>query len=83
MDNLNFLSESQKEELESKISAMNYDDVKKQMANIDKNAVLKKLKDMGFKSIADKYANISDGELMKMLANNPDILKKLKMLLKQ
>lgn len=83
MDNLNFLSESQREELNSKISAMNYDDIKKQISGIDKNAVLRKLDAMGFKSVADKYRGISDEELMKMLANNPDILKKLKMLLKQ
>lgn len=83
MNDLNFLSESQKEELSSKISGMNYDDIKKQVSGIDKNAVLKKLTDMGFKSVADKYRNISDEELMRMLASNPDILKKLKMLLKQ
>ncbi len=82
MNELDFLSESQKKDLQSKVSQMNYDDLKKQVENIDKNEVMQKLRSMGLGGIADKYANTSDEDIMRLLAKNPDILKKIKGLLK-
>ncbi len=82
MDELNFLSQEQKSDLQSKVSKMNYDDLKRQVQGIDKNQVMNKLRSLGLGSIADKYANTSDDEIMRLLANNPDILKKINQLLK-
>lgn len=82
MNELDFLSDSQKKDLQSKVSQMNYEDLRKQVENIDKNQVMKKLRSMGLGSIADKYANTSDEDIMKLLASNPDILRKIKGLLK-
>ena len=53
------------------------EELEKQIKGIDKNAVEKKLRDMGYGDIANKLNKTSDEEIMKMISKNPDILKKV------
>lgn len=53
------------------------EDVKRQIAGIDKGAVEKRLRQMGMKDIADKLSRTSNEEIMRMLQSNPDIIKKV------
>ena len=53
------------------------EEVKKQIAHIDKTAVEKRLRQMGMKDIADKLRRTSNEEIIKMLQNNPDVIKKV------
>ena len=54
------------------------EELKRQLNGIDRNAVENKLRLMGMKDIADKLSRTSNEEIMKMLQNNPDIIKKVK-----
>ena len=53
------------------------DEIKRQIAHIDKTAVEKRLRQMGMKDIADKLRRTSNEEIIKMLQNNPDVIKKV------
>ena len=53
------------------------DEIKRQIAHIDKTAVEKRLRQMGMKDIADKLSRTSNEEIIKMLQNNPDVIKKV------
>ncbi len=53
------------------------EEVKRQISGIDKNAVEKRLRQMGMKDVADKLSRTSNEEIIRMLQNNPDIIKKL------
>ena len=53
------------------------EELEKQIKGIDKNAVEKKLRDMGYGDIANKLGRTSNEELIKMISKNPDILKKV------
>ena len=53
------------------------EEVKKQIAHIDKAAVEKRLRQMGMKDIADKLNRTSNEEIIKMLQNNPEVIKKV------
>lgn len=58
-------------------SPLTEEELKRQIAGIDKNAVEKRLRQMGMKDIADKLSRTSNEEIMKMLQNNPDIIKRV------
>ena len=53
------------------------DELKRQIAGMDKIAVERRLRQMGMKDIADKLSRTSNEEIMKMLRNNPDIIKRV------
>ena len=53
------------------------DELNRQIAGMDKNAVERRLRQMGMKDIADKLSRTSNEEIMKMLRNNPDIIKRV------
>jgi arsenate reductase-like glutaredoxin family protein len=53
------------------------DEIKRQIAHIDKTAVEKRLRQMGMKDIADKLSRTSNEEIIKMLQNNPEVIKKV------
>ena len=53
------------------------EELEKQIKGIDKNAVEKKLRDMGYGDVANKLSKTSNEELIKMISKNPDILKKV------
>ena len=53
------------------------EELEKQIKGIDKNAVEKKLRDMGYGDIANNLGKTSNEELIKMISKNPDILKKV------
>ncbi len=53
------------------------EELEKQIKGIDKNAVEKKLRQMGYGDVANKLNKTSNEEILKMLAKNPDILKRL------
>lgn len=53
------------------------DELNRQIAGMDKNAVERRLRQMGMKDIADKLSCTSNEEIMKMLRNNPDIIKRV------
>ncbi len=46
------------------------------MDGFDKSEVIKKLKEMGMGSIADKLEQMSEKEIERLLISNPQILKK-------
>lgn len=52
-------------------------ELEQQLADIDRNAVEKKLRQMGMRDIADKLSRTSNEEIMRMLQNNPDIIKRI------
>lgn len=56
---------------------LTHEELKREIARIDKSAVEKKLRQMGMKDIADKLNRTSNEEIMKLIQNNPDILKKV------
>ncbi len=53
------------------------EELEKQIRGIDKSAVEKKLRQMGYGDVANKLNKTSNEEILKMLAKNPDILKRL------
>ena len=53
------------------------EELEKQIRGIDKSAVEKKLREMGYGDVANKLNKTSNEEILKMLAKNPDILKRL------
>ena len=53
------------------------DELNRQIAGMDKIAVERRLRQMGMKDIADKLSRTSNEEIMKMLRNNPDIIKRV------
>ena len=53
------------------------DELNRQIAGMDKNAVERRLRQMGMKDIADKLSRTSNEEIMKMLRNNPDVIKRV------
>ena len=53
------------------------EELEKQIKGIDKGAVEKKLREMGYGDIANKLNKTSNEEIMKMISKNPDILKKV------
>ncbi len=53
------------------------EELERQIKGIDKNAVEKKLRQMGYGDVANKLNKTSNEEILKMLAKNPDILKRL------
>lgn len=75
MDNRDFLSKEEKENIKNIISGFSYDDIKRQASSINKDEVIKKMRSMGLDSVADKYASMTDAQLMELLSNNPNILK--------
>ena len=52
-------------------------ELEQQLADIDRSAVEKKLRQMGMRDIADKLSRTSNEEIMRMLQNNPDIIKRI------
>ncbi len=52
-------------------------ELEQQLADIDRNAVEKKLRQMGMRDVADKLSRTSNEEIMRMLQNNPDIIKRI------
>jgi len=53
------------------------EELEKQISGIDKSAVEKKLREMGYGDVANKLNKTSNQEILKMLSKNPDILKKV------
>ena len=52
-------------------------ELEQQLADIDRNAVEKKLRQMGMRDIADKLSRTSNEEILRLLHNNPDIIKRI------
>ena len=63
-------------------SVTSENDIRKRLGTIDKNAAIEKLRKMGLGSVADKLKNTSDDELIKLIAENPALLKKINSFLK-
>ena len=57
-------------------------DIRKKLGTIDRNATIEKLKQMGLGPIAEKLKSTSDEEIIKMIADNPSLLKKINSFLK-
>ncbi len=57
-------------------------DIRKRLGTIDKKAAIDKLKKMGLGGVAEKLKNTSDDELIKMISDNPALLKKINSFLK-
>lgn len=57
-------------------------DIRKKLCTINKNAAIEKLKQMGLGPVAEKLKHTSDEELIKMIADNPSLLKKINSFLK-
>ncbi|MBQ7901327.1 MAG: hypothetical protein IJ365_05120 [Clostridia bacterium] len=72
MNNNNFVNTNKK---------ITQQELERQISGIDRNAVEKKLRQMGMSDIADKLSKTSNEEIMRMLRNNPDVLKKLNKLM--
>ena len=53
------------------------EELERQMKSIDRSAVEKKLRQMGMKDVADKLSRTSNEEILRMLAANPDIIKRI------
>ncbi len=60
----------------------NENDIRKKLGTIDKKAAIEKLKQMGLGAVAEKLKSTSDEELIKMIAQNPSLLKKINSFLK-
>lgn len=56
-------------------------ELERQISGIDRNAVEKKLRQMGMADIADKLSKTSNEEILRMLRNNPDVLRRLNKLM--
>ena len=56
-------------------------EVERRLAGVDKAAVEKKLRQMGMKDVADKLSKTSNQDIMNMLRNNPDIIKRVNQLM--
>ncbi len=63
-------------------SVTSENDIRKRLGTIDKNAAIEKLRKMGLGSVADKLKNTSDDELIKLISENPALLKKINSFLK-
>ena len=60
---------------------LSMEDLQKNLGNIDKSQVEKKLRSMGLKDIADKLSRTSNEEILKLVSKNPDILRKINQLM--
>lgn len=58
------------------------DDIKNKLRSVDRNQAMNKLRAMGLGNVADRLKNVSDEELMKMVSQNPALLKKINSFLK-
>lgn len=76
----NLLKDNKSIALSGPISGEN--DVRKRLQTIDKNAAIEKLEKMGLGAVAEKLKNTSDDELIKLIAKNPALLKKINSFLK-
>ena len=56
---------------------ININELEKQIQNLDKSAVERKLREMGMGDIADKLRRTDNDELMRMLRANPDVIKRV------
>lgn len=76
---INGLKESN---FKSEINKLSNDDLKRQVKNLDRSEVIRKLRSMGLGSVADRYANTSDDDIVKLISKNPDILRRINQFLK-
>ena len=60
---------------------LSHQEVERRLAGVDKAAVEKKLRQMGMKDVADKLSKTSNQDIMNMLRNNPDIIKRVNQLM--
>lgn len=58
------------------------EDIQRRLKTVDKKMAIEKLRSMGLGSVAERLKNTSDDELLKMISNNPALLKKLNDFLK-
>jgi len=58
------------------------EDIQRRLSTIDKNSAIEKLKKMGLGPVAEKLKNTSDDELIKLISENPALLKKINSFLK-
>lgn len=49
----------------------------KNLRNLDKSAVERKLREMGMGDVADKLKHTDNEQIMRMIRANPDVLKKV------
>ena len=63
------------------INKISREELERRMSSMDKDAVEKKLRKMGMRDIADRLSRTSNDEIMRMVQNNPEILKKLNQLM--
>ena len=63
------------------INKISREELEKRMASMDRDEVEKKLRKMGMRDIADRLSRTSNDEIMRMVQNNPDILKKINQLM--
>ncbi len=59
------------------ITMISREELEKQISSVDRTAVEKKLREMGYGDIATKLTQTSNEEILKMLAKNPDIIKRI------
>ena len=60
---------------------LSMEDLQRNLGNIDKSQVEKKLRSMGLKDIADKLNRTSNEEILDLVSKNPDIIRKINQLM--
>ena len=63
--------------LKGNINSLSSQDIRKTLKSVNKGEAIAKLKSMGLSGVAQKLSDMSDDELVKIVANNPEILKKI------
>ena len=66
----------------SGVSALNENDIRKKIKSVDRGEVIRKLNSMGLGKAAQMLNGMSDEEIIRKIAENPSILKKIDMFLK-
>ena len=60
---------------------LSMEDLQKNLGNIDKSQVERKLRSLGLRDVADKLGRTSNEENLDMVSKNPDILRKINQLM--
>lgn len=76
----NLINNMEKSNLQS--GKLSENDIREKIKTVDKNEVIRKLKNMGLGSAAKMLENMSDEDIIREVSKNPAILKRLNSLLK-
>lgn len=76
----NLINNMEKNNLQS--GKLSENDIREKIKTVDKNEVIRKLKNMGLGSAAKMLENMSDEDIIREVSKNPAILKRLNSLLK-